>query len=240
MKMVRSKQKFSWSGGYKSGRKQFLAKFTTRRLSERSSPIQNVPYPVNVSDFAGHSESNICPVDTIECVENTEIVSNQTSDSEQIPGEAIELDTMDHEIHYSKEISDRKSEFDIKQFQTTLAAWAVAHQIKHDQLRGLLKVWNESVPLPELPADPRTVMTTPRSIHLHNENYWHYGLKKVLNKVLERFENVPEKLSLKINCDGIPISKSSNLECWPILFEIKEIPKLSPCIVGVHCASSMI
>lgn len=62
--------------------------------------------------------------------------------------------------------------------------------------------------------------------------------KKSLDKIFQRMKNVPAKLSLKMNIDGIPLSKSSNVECWPILFEVKELPKLKPFVVGVYCGTS--
>lgn len=46
---------------------------------------------------------------------------------------------------------------------------------------------------------------------------------------------MPKDLSLKINVDGITILKSSAVECWPILCEIAELPKISPEVIGVYC-----
>lgn len=46
---------------------------------------------------------------------------------------------------------------------------------------------------------------------------------------------VPDVLSLKINADGISISKSSEVECWPLLVEIAELPNIPPGIIGIYC-----
>lgn len=124
--------------------------------------------------------------------------------------------------------------FDKFKFQNTLATWVVNNGIKHDQLRGLLRIWNECVPLPTLPNDPRTLLETPRTIVIKNNNYWHRGLKIALTKMLEKCSNVPDDLSLKINTDGITVLKSSGTEFWPILVEIVELSKIPPGIVGIY------
>lgn len=115
-----------------------------------------------------------------------------------------------------------------------MATWSASIEIKHDQLRGLLKIWNEYVPLPELPVDPRTILQTPTNVRIKN-NYWHRGLRNALQYMLQNCSNMPDELSLKINTDGITILKSSGMECWPILVEIAELPQIAPEIVGVYC-----
>lgn len=109
------------------------------------------------------------------------------------------------------------------------------NEINHEQLRGLLKIWDEHVPLPALPLDPRTVLETPRTIVIKNNNYWHRGLRNGILKMLQGCSNVPGVLSLKINSDGLTISKSSGMECWPILVELAEFPKIAPEIIGIYC-----
>lgn len=49
--------------------------------------------------------------------------------------------------------------------------------------------------------------------------------------------NVPDSIGLKINADGLPLSKSSNVECWPILVEIAETKGISPEVVGIYCGN---
>lgn len=219
------------SGGYKKKRKQFLEglavpSFLTSIESNSNSTVPSTSE--NVDEFVEIPEitnSESTEHEEISDVNEIQVISSIDSQRENVNSESI---------HHGE------IPFDINHFQYKLGSWAVANKVKHDQLRGLLQIWNECVPLPQLPVDPRTVLATPREVHLENENYWHYGLKKSLNKLIQRIENVPEKLSLKINVDGIPISKSSNVECWPILCELKELPKLQPFIVGVYCGTSMI
>lgn len=140
----------------------------------------------------------------------------------------------DENLDENKEIA-RDYPFNKIKFQSLLRTWAVNNGIKHDQLRGLLKIWNEYVPLPPLPIDPRTILATPRRVIIKENKYWYRGLKSALQKMMENCTDIPDDLSLKFNMDGITISKSSGIECWPILVEFAGLEKISPEIIGVYC-----
>lgn len=82
-------------------------------------------------------------------------------------------------------------------------------------------------------------MQTPRRIAIDN-GYWHYGLEKALRRMLQVAENIPEKVSLNFNIDGIPISKSSSIQFWPILFDVDELPYIPPGAIGIYCGTGII
>lgn len=86
-----------------------------------------------------------------------------------------------------------------------------------------------------LPVDPRSLLHTPRSVVIKDNCYWYHGVRAALRKMLETCFEIPDLLSLKINVGGISISKSSGAECWPILVEINELPRISPEIIGIYC-----
>jgi len=66
--------------------------------------------------------------------------------------------------------------------------------------------------------------------------YWHHGLEYCLKLILTSLNNIhPERLSLTINIDGLPIYRSSKTEFWPILFNIQELPDIKPMIIGIFC-----
>ncbi|KAK4027580.1 hypothetical protein OUZ56_016622 [Daphnia magna] len=56
------------------------------------------------------------------------------------------------------------------------------------------------------------------------QKYYHVGVEAALYNVLVALESkgikIPLELKLLLNMDGIPISKSSTAEFWPILFRI--------------------
>lgn len=77
----------------------------------------------------------------------------------------------------------------------------------------------------DLPADPRTLLNTPRKTDISYINfgqYWHYGLKKgLINFLNKKAQNIQSnKIELMIGVDGLPISKSSGSQLWPILCSV--------------------
>lgn len=96
-----------------------------------------------------------------------------------------------------------------------------------------------------MPSDPRTLWKTPvgmsRNIEKHcGGEYYHFGLKNVLHQFLEKASeaclfNIQSTLLVKVNCDGIPLHKSSRKQLWPLLVqfcdEVKSISNV--CVVGV-------
>lgn len=260
--MYRIKKSFATSGGFKKKQKELVRKivkkFPTPKFSvedietasTNATEVQQcgnhemVTHHQNLRQISNtNSELMKCSAENeifdanitsegasfINCDEQND--ESETSNAESLIEINVENDLKSHE----NGIKSRDFLFNKTQFKSALAAWAIKDGIKHDQLRGLLKIWNEYVPLPKLPIDPRTLLETPRNIVIMNNNQWHRGLKNALEKILQKCPNVPDTISLKINTDGITISKSSGVECWPILVEIAEMQRIPPEIVDIYC-----
>lgn len=88
-----------------------------------------------------------------------------------------------------------------------------------------------------LSKDSRTIMHTPRHLTIQKMDedgqYWHNGLEVCLNKILGKISH-PMTISLNINTDGLPLFNSSTKNFWPILFNIDELPKLPPMVIGIY------
>lgn len=251
----KTSKRFGRSGGFKKKQKELVKEIVKKSLRSHSSVVrvikdssvqrnfENQQYESDAivakntasqqipNTHSAENDTNI-PFDdasSINYAENSN--ENNVSEAESV----IEIDPPNDVKSHENKNKTRDFPFDKTKFQSGLASWAVSNRIKHDQLRELLKLWNQYVPLPELPIDPRTLLETPRSIVI-NENYWHRGLEKALQSILKNCSNVPSDISLKINTDiNISISKSSGMECWPILVEIAELQKSSTEIIGVYC-----
>lgn len=117
-----------------------------------------------------------------------------------------------------------------------LATWAVKERINHTALRSLLKVLQTHSCHSDLPNDPRTLLNTPRSMQIKEINYghyWHYGLKKGIVNILNNLEQYQNNIiELMIGIDGLPISKSSGSQLWPILGKILDLNKVF--IIGIY------
>ena len=64
--------------------------------------------------------------------------------------------------------------------------------------------------------------------------YYHFGLLRGLLKICENIIEAPGIISLFVNYDGVPMTKSSNVSRWPILGHVREISD-DPFIVGIYC-----
>jgi len=107
------------------------------------------------------------------------------------------------------------------------------------------------VPFPQFPKDSRTLLQTPTScpykiINIYPGFYCHLGIENGLRRILNN-SCIIEKLFLDcteivlpicINIDGLPISKSSGSQFWPILvcIDLHTISKKwqKPFIVGIY------
>lgn len=123
--------------------------------------------------------------------------------------------------------------------------WALKYQVTQSAIKTLLNILKPMLPNAELPNDARTLLRTPRNRFnnllsgRNGENYWHYGLRKILMEALISHRQVRSQYSLNINIDGLPMFKSTTKAFWPILVEIHELKhQLPPLVVGIFCGKS--
>lgn len=128
-----------------------------------------------------------------------------------------------------------------------LRQWAVEYQISHTALNSLLAILRKNYDT-SLPLDARTLLLTPAKESSLIKNicggqYYHFGLYKAVNDFLSKISDLKSLqilenlgLSMKVNCDGIPLHRSSKAQFWPILavFSCEGMEtKHSPVIVGI-------
>lgn len=104
-----------------------------------------------------------------------------------------------------------------------LKNWALEYGVSHAQLKPLLaKLKEHECHSSLIPKDPRTLFGTPTGKtdvkNLPPGLYHHFGLKiGILNILNIHSKKIIEEIVLKIGIDGLPISKSSGAEFYPIL-----------------------
>ncbi|CAI6353965.1 unnamed protein product [Macrosiphum euphorbiae] len=115
-------------------------------------------------------------------------------------------------------------------FKSHLASWATKENITLKAMDGLLKILKRHGGLEYLPSSSRTLLKTPRTTYIKSVgaegSYWHYGLELGLFTFLERSKSYHlenESINLMFNIDGLPLSRSSYNEIWPILGSIFKI-----------------
>lgn len=125
---------------------------------------------------------------------------------------------------------------DFKSKQECLKLWCIKHNITQIATNDLLEILKKWMPNEHFCKDSRTLLGTPRNVivdRVCEGEFYHFGIEKyliqVVNNGLINFKqthptlvNSQNLLTLKIGIDGVPISKSSNLQFWPILFSIDQ------------------
>jgi hypothetical protein len=114
------------------------------------------------------------------------------------------------------EYSIIQEDFSLKDF---LALWALKFNISHIVLNGLLKGLKNHKCFKDLPVDSRTLLSTPKNIYQNIQTvkpgiYHHFGLASA---ILKYTPNNVNEINIAIGIDGVPLSKSSGGQFWPIL-----------------------
>lgn len=116
--------------------------------------------------------------------------------------------------------------------------WALDCRITHFALSKLLKILKPKHD--ELPIDARTLLNTPKKNEIRNLPsgglYWDAGLIKNLTEIC-KYKDCPKKLVLEFSIDGLPISKTSQVQFWPIQCSILNV-NIRPFFVGIFCGES--
>ncbi|XP_071580037.1 uncharacterized protein [Temnothorax nylanderi] len=152
--------------------------------------------------------------------------------------ESVEyIENIDEDI-YKDESSLFKERCDtfpavVDDFINTVQQWILKyrHLLSQCAINELLTILR--VPFPQFPQDSRTILQTPTScpyeiITVYPGFYCHLGIENGLRRILNS-SCIIEKLFMDcteivlpicINIDGLPISKSSSSQFWPILIYI--------------------
>jgi len=106
-------------------------------------------------------------------------------------------------------------------FTSQLQGWAIKNRITHVALNELLTYIKPRYP--ELPKDARTLLGTIRKVYTNDVEpgcYYHFGISHCVEKLAQAsqhyFQNL-QIIEININIDGLPLSKSSGSQVYPIL-----------------------
>jgi hypothetical protein len=118
-----------------------------------------------------------------------------------------------------------------------LQNWAV--NVNHTRVTELLHILSPYHP--ELPLDCRTLLKTPKSAttqKLETGELIYFGLLESLKQSLKTLPPFTlDELQISFNVDGIPLYRSSSIQLWPILGQIKNVNS-SPFVVTMFCGTS--
>ncbi|KAG8230562.1 hypothetical protein J437_LFUL010163 [Ladona fulva] len=119
-----------------------------------------------------------------------------------------------------------------------LREWA-SSGVTLTKVSQLLKLLRSHHCFSEWPADARTLLSTPRETPIKmiaGGSYHHIGLKFKINQHLDSYRQLQLVDNLKLQCcvDGLPLSRSTNSQLWPILVSFDEFNEIKPFAVGIY------
>lgn len=163
--------------------------------------------------------SNILPLNNF-C--NTTLASSNDNVNDDEP---VKLPLTDEPLNISSS-NNNNSNLKIDQLLKELPQWAIEVNITLKSLSSLLKILKRHKCFKKLPNDARSILQTPRVSNIQvmgHGTYYHFGLKKGLMHFLKNNFNLigtVNTLKISFNIDGLPLSKSSSSQFWPILGNI--------------------
>lgn len=119
-----------------------------------------------------------------------------------------------------------------------LQSWSLENNISHVALTKLLKDLRSNGH-ENLPCDARTLLETPTTSTInHSGTFYYHGLQKALKDHFRQTRPLHKQLEnpIKINLsvDGLPLSKSSKSQFWPLLGQIIHADfREKPFVIGV-------
>lgn len=122
------------------------------------------------------------------------------------------------------------------EFKSKLKFLVLKHRISQSAVTDILRLLKTTPFEPnDLPSDARTLVSTPRNIEMrqvHPGNYCHVGVQTAINSLIRKTK-IPDEIELLINIDGLPLSKSSGSQLYPILCSMNDDHK-NVAIIGMY------
>lgn len=150
----------------------------------------------------------------------------------------IRLDNFEECVRVAlSELSSDEDEDDENTMASFLQHWTHEYSIQKVALNALLKKLKDDR-YPNLPRDSRTLLSTPvknNIVTVAPGHYGHIGLFKALDNYLSKCSSIPSMVSVDLNVDGVPISRSNSNCFWTILAQIfgDNFPR-KICVIGVY------
>ncbi|KAF0748558.1 Uncharacterized protein FWK35_00020988 [Aphis craccivora] len=182
--------------------------------------IQNENTPVQLPNT-----SEICPAKN----------KNISIQLDNIPETSI-LDSTDNYSHCdSLLIPTRVPTADLcSEVKCRLAEWAVNFNVPQNTINGLLPIFKSIPGLSEMPIDSRTILKTETTLERTQDLkiiepgfYYHFGLGSAIEQHFHHTDiGDTDVIKVVIGIDGLPLSKSSCSQFWPILGYIRPLQNL--------------
>lgn len=127
-------------------------------------------------------------------------------------------------------------------FVERLKLWALSG-VKHKHVTALLKILKTHDCHKDLPSCARSLLSTPRTTTaikpMCSGQYCHFGLENGLEYTLGACGSIPDVIKINVNIDGLPLTKSTTNQFWPILCRALNCgSSVTPFPIGVYYGTS--
>jgi hypothetical protein len=170
-----------------------------------------------------------------------------TLESECECNEALFDENMNSDrLEFTVDNEDVSSELDIRD---KLANWSVKHNVTQVATTELLHILGKDSDF-DLPKDARTLLKTPRTaeiVAIGDGQFVYFGIiGQVRNKIASGFRITKGQffksrqsqfgnfVSISVGIDGLPISRSSNKQFWPIIGKVDQSVDQKPFLIGLY------
>ncbi|XP_044763897.1 uncharacterized protein LOC123320606 [Coccinella septempunctata] len=195
-------------------KKSFIRK--VKRLTHQTLLISrnNVTEEHNITDLSVYDQN---AEKTLDSYSNETIEALPTSERSSIASEWISIPS---NVLENASLPG-PSQSDSLSFQEEIKLWAVKNQITHKAVEELLTILRKQPGLDGIPKSARSFLSTVREVKtrvVSPGTYCHLGIEKVLSDFFRMHKLIPpENLEIAVNIDGLPLSKSSGSQVYPIL-----------------------
>lgn len=167
------------------------------------------------------------------CSDNAEGIIYSNLFKDQIVNQFAEHQSIDNIEKHNFNQYSRSLYWDLRQC-------LLEENVGHYAANRILKIFNKHYIDANLLKDIRTLLGTSRNVTLYDISpgkYVHFGLKICLEHSLNSYfrHKLPNELCLNFNIDGLPITKSSCRQFWPILGSIIRVNcYIEPFVIGIY------
>jgi hypothetical protein len=188
--------------------------------------------------------------------------SSDDDDDDDINGRVLLV------AHTPSQFTSTSSDCQVTPFIDDFAACVIDTKIPFRSVDKLLAVFSKHFPEQNLPLSSKTLIRNYCSKYAHVKNcekedmgsgkFIYLGItdslcKRLLqgyklcgsetgtmysNLLLDALNDNARLVTLMIGIDGLPIFKASNIEAWPILIRVNEVPVASPILAGLYVGTS--
>lgn len=144
----------------------------------------------------------------------------------------------DSETDRFSELSEEDECIEDITLKKELANWATQHNITGAAVDGLLKILPKYVSNSDLPKSHKTLLKTPLTYNIRQiggGTYYHFGLEtKILQFYDHGLAKLESEIPIMVGFDGLPLSKSSKMQFWPIFARSYLLAMDTPFLIGLY------